>query len=290
VFETSDKLARLREILRECESCVVAFSGGADSALVLHVAVDVLGDRALAITGRSPSVPPWELEDARTLVEGMGAEHRVLDTDELSDPRYVANGPDRCYWCKSELFDKLERIRRETGARWIVDGTNADDLGDHRPGIKARRERGIRSPLVEVGMTKVDVRAASARYGLPTADKPAAACLASRFPYGTEVTAEGLARVAAAEDRVRKLGFRQLRVRHHGDVARLEVDPAEIPRLLDSDLRRRVVEGVREAGYRYVALDLEGYRTGSLNEILPARILPREAGGTNPTGRNEETG
>ncbi len=272
--EVDAKVSRLREILRECESVLVAFSGGVDSALVLRVAVEELGERAVAVTGRSPSVPKWDLEDARALAEEVKARHRILETEELSDPRYVANGPDRCYWCKSELFDKLEALRLSEGLAWIVDGTNQDDHGDYRPGIAARRERGIRSPLVEAGMTKEDVRAASRSLGLATAEKPAAACLASRFPYGTEVTAEGLARVAAAEERVRRLGFRQVRVRHHGDVARLEIDAGEMDRLLDPVNRERIVRGVREAGYRYVALDLDGYRTGSLNEVLPARIAP----------------
>ena len=266
------KLERLREIVRGYGSAVVAFSGGVDSALVLRVAVDELGEGALAVTGLSPSVPEWDLEDAARLARDLGARYRLLRTEELTEPRYVANGPDRCYWCKAELFDKLEALRVEEGLAVIVDGTNLDDHGDWRPGLEARRERAIRSPLCEAEMTKGDVRAASRRLGLPTAEKPAAACLASRFPYGTEVTAEGVERVGAAEARVRALGFRQVRVRHHGDVARLEIDPGEMERLLDPACRDAVVRGVREAGYRYVALDLDGYRTGSLNEVLPARI------------------
>jgi uncharacterized protein len=212
------------------------------------------------------------MEDAERLARDMGAVHRIVDTDELSVDAYRANGPDRCYHCKTELFGKLEEIRSAEGIAWIVDGTNADDLGDHRPGMQARRERGIRSPLVEANFTKEEVREVSRAYGLATAEKPAFACLASRFPYGTEVTPEGLQRVAAAEDRVRQLGFRQFRVRHHGDVARLEVDPSEVERALEPELRRRIVDALKEAGYRYAALDLEGYRTGSLNEVLPAVI------------------
>lgn len=268
-------LARLKNILQECERVVVAFSGGVDSTLVLRAAHDALGDQVLAVTGRSPSVPSWEIEEAIDLARQIGAAHRVLETDELARPEYVRNEPDRCYHCKTELFERLESLAREENYRWVVDGTNLDDLGDHRPGMRARREHAVRSPLVEAEMTKEDVRACSREYGLPTAEKPAFACLASRFPYGTPVTREGLMRVEAAERAVRDLGFKQFRVRHHGDVARLELEPADLARALDPDLRRAIVRGLREAGYRYVSLDLEGYRSGSLNEVLPATIHRR---------------
>jgi uncharacterized protein len=256
---------------------LVGFSGGVDSTLVLRVAVEELGARALAVTGRSPSVPAREIEEAVRLAAAMGARHRVLATEELAVEAYRVNGADRCYHCKTELWAKLEPLRIAEGLAWLVDGTNADDPGDHRPGLRARDENRVRSPLVEAGMSKEDVRQVSRRLGLETAEKPAGPCLASRFPYGTEVTAEGLARVEAAEDRVRALGFRQFRVRHHGDVARLEVHPDELGRALDPTLRARLAQALKEAGYRWVALDLEGYRSGSLNEVLPAVFGRREA-------------
>ena len=265
-------IIRLKNILEQCERVVVAFSGGVDSTLVLRAAHDALGDQVLAVTGRSPSVPSWEIEEAIDLARRIGAAHRILDTDELARPEYVRNEPDRCYHCKTELFERLERLSREENYRWVVDGTNLDDLGDHRPGMRARREHRVRSPLVEAEMTKQDVRECSREYGLPTAEKPAFACLASRFPYGTPVTREGLMRVEAAEKAVRDLGFRQFRVRHHGDVARLELEPVDLARALEPSVRALIVQGLRNAGYRYVSLDLEGYRSGSLNEVLPATI------------------
>lgn len=277
-----EKLDRLRRIVREAGSALVAHSGGVDSTLVLRVAADELGERVLAVTGRSPAVPDGELAEAAQLAESFGTAHRFLDTRELDRPGYVANGPDRCYHCKSELFDRLEVVRAAEGFAWILDGTNRDDLGDHRPGMQARRERGIRSPLVEAEMTKAEVREASRVLGLPTAEKPALACLSSRLPYGTPVTPEALARVAAAEESVRALGFRQFRVRHHGDMARLEVDPAELDKALGAEMRAKLSRGLKGAGYRWVAVDLEGYRTGSLNEILPLRAItmpaPAQAG------------
>lgn len=271
-------LQKLLETIEGYGSALVAFSAGVDSTLVLRAAVDALGaDRVLGVTGRSPAVPPWELEDAPGLAATCGARHLFLDTAELESPGYVANAPDRCYHCKSELFTRLEVLREEEGLAWIVDGTNADDLSDHRPGMRARRENRVRSPLVEAGLGKAVVRELSAHYGLPTADKPALACLASRFPYGTEVTAEGLAVVAEAERAVRDLGYRQFRVRHHGELARLEVDPAELDRAASPEGREALSRALKGAGYRWVSLDLDGYRSGSLNEVLVPAAIARSA-------------
>lgn len=267
------ELERLLDEIRPCESVLVAFSAGVDSTLVLRAAVDALGpDRVLAVTGRSAAVPPWELEAAPELAVACGARHVFLDTAELDSPEYVANGPDRCYHCKTELFGRLWPLAKAEGLRCVIDGTNLDDRGTYRPGLRARKEQAIVSPLAEAGLRKEMVRELSRWYGLDTAEKPASACLSSRFPYGTPVTPEGLAQVADAEQRMRELGFVQFRVRHHGDLARLEVDPGELDRASRPEVRSVIVRELKAAGYRWVALDLEGYRTGSLNEILSPRI------------------
>ncbi|HET8625959.1 MAG TPA: ATP-dependent sacrificial sulfur transferase LarE [Thermomicrobiales bacterium] len=267
MLETTErKYARLEAILREMGTVLVAFSAGVDSTLVLKVAHDVLGDRALGVTGDSASLAPEEFQEARDLVARIGARHLVLRTEELNDPNYAANPTNRCYFCKSELYTKLRRVADDGGIAWIVDGSNADDVGDWRPGMQAARERGVRSPLQEAGLTKAEVREISAHLGLPTADKPAAACLSSRIPYGMEVTVAKLRQIGAAESALRRLGYRGFRVRHHGDVARLEFREDD----LDGVLARRaeVLAAVKDAGFKYVALDLQGYRMGSLNEVL----------------------
>lgn len=280
----STALERARTVIRNAGRVVVAFSGGVDSTFVLRVACDVSPGKVLAVTGRSPSVPSWELREATELAESFGAPHRIVETHELENPDYAKNDSNRCYFCKSELFDTLEKIRLEVGYDAILDGTNLDDLQDHRPGMKARRERAIRSPLVEAEITKAEIREASRALGLSTADKPSFACLASRFPYGTPVTLDGLRQVEKAEEGVRNLGFRQFRVRHHGDVARLELGVNEMARVQDEQTRLDLVSALKGAGYRFVALDLEGYRTGSLNEVLPAAILSRSAALTPRSG------
>lgn len=263
-----DKLTFLENTLKDMGSLVVAYSGGVDSALVLKVAHQCTGGRAVAITAVSASLPQQELAEAKTIASQIGARHVLLDTHETEDPRYLANGPTRCYFCKSEVYDSLVAYARREGYRFVVDGTNADDASDHRPGRKAARERGVRSPLQEAGLTKAEIRELARGFGLPNWDKPAAACLSSRIPYGTQITAEMLSQVERAESLLRELGFRQVRVRHHEQIARIEVEAEELERVIS--LREEILSAFKEFGFIYIALDLAGFRSGSLNEVLSA--------------------
>jgi uncharacterized protein len=263
---------RLIEILRDCGSVVIGYSGGVDSVFLARIAVDVLGPgKVLAVTGRSDSIASWMAETARGVAEQFGIPWLEIDTEEMADPRYAANPSNRCYFCKDELWSKLAGVARERGLRVVLDGSNADDVGDHRPGAVAAREHGVRSPLLEAGLTKAEIRRWSRELGLPTWDQPASPCLASRLPYGLAVTPERLRQVEAAEGALRLLGFREFRVRHHGDIARLELSPGEFASLVEQ--RGQVNHAVGAAGFQRVLLDLDGYRRGALNEGLAAGQL-----------------
>lgn len=259
-----DKLAALRASLNRLNGLLVAFSGGVDSTFLLAVAVKELRGPVLAVTAASELYPEWERGEARRFAEQLGADHRVIETSELDIPNFADNPPDRCYLCKSELFDELGRIAEQEGISAIADGTNADDSNDYRPGRKAARERGVMSPLLEAGLSKNEIRTLSREMQLPTWDKGSFACLASRFPHGSRISAEKIKQVEEAETYLRNAGFRQFRVRHHENMARIEVDPTDIPRLL-GELRRDINDRFKEIGFKYVTVDLEGYRTGSMN-------------------------
>lgn len=269
------KEKRLLEALAGHGSLLVAYSGGVDSAYLAHAAHLALGDSVIAVTAVSPSYPRSHREMAERVAREAGFAHRFVHTNELDDANYASNPTNRCYFCRTELFELLEQVRREEGIAAVAYGINTDDTGDHRPGHLAAEEHRVQAPLLDAGLGKAEIRALSRAAGLPSADIPASACLASRIPYGMEVTAEKLEQIDRAEDALRELGYRQVRVRHHGDLARIELAPDELPRALDPGEAQRMSVALHGAGFRWVSLDLDGYRTGSLNEVIQIEPVRR---------------
>lgn len=262
------KEERLRELFRGLESVIVAYSGGVDSSYVAYIANAELGPRAVCVTGVSASLPAYQREEIDRAVERFGFNHEIIQTEELENAGYRANNPDRCFFCKDELYTKLEGLARTRGIETIVDGSTVDDLSDYRPGRQAASQHAIRSPLIEVGLSKSEIRELSHIATLPTWDKPASPCLSSRIAYGTTVTIERLSKVDRGEEILREFGFREFRVRHHDQLVRLEIAPAEMDRVLRKELLQELARRFRELGFKYVTLDLQGFRSGSMNEVL----------------------
>lgn len=271
--QLSEKLETLKALFAEMDRALIAYSGGIDSTLVAKIAFDVLGSRALAVTAESPSLLPEDLEDARVQAAEIGIAHEIVQTHEMENPNYTANPVNRCYFCKSELHDTLKPLALERGYPYVVDGVNADDLSDYRPGIQAAKERGARSPLAEAQVSKLEVRELAKWLGLPWWDKPAQPCLSSRFPYGEEITISKLQRVGRSERYLRHLGLKNLRVRSEGDTARIELPPDQIKKFVMTADLPALVAALQSYGFLYVTLDLEGYRSGKLNQVLPIATL-----------------